>query len=65
MLNWLWNSNPSSYIPVLMNEQKQDCYRAKKKKKNIWWKQSKCCFWPIAKQQEDDYLYIGNHILPN
>lgn len=32
------------------------------KEKNIWWKQSKCCFWLIAKQQEDDYLYFGNHI---
>lgn len=38
-----------------MNEQKQDCYRAKRK--DIWWKQSKC-FWLIAKQQEDDYTLV-------
>ena len=35
------------------------------KEKNIWLKQSKCCFWLIDKWQNDDYIYIGHHILPN
>lgn len=39
MLNWLWNSNPSSYIPALMNEQKQDCYRPKRKEHMVEAKQ--------------------------
>ena len=39
MLKWLWNSNPYSYLPSPMNEQKQDCYRAKRKEHMVEIKQ--------------------------
>lgn len=39
MLNWLRNSNPYSYLPGPMNEQKQDCYRAKRKEHMVETKQ--------------------------
>lgn len=39
MLNWPRNLNPYSYLPAPMNEQKQDCYRAKRKEHMVETKQ--------------------------
>lgn len=39
MLNWLRNSNPQSYLPGPMNEQKQDCHKAKRKEHMVETKQ--------------------------